>query len=104
MVGTELPAVNTLTGLLPPCGTREMLRIFTPIVAQSSVDASLTIMFRLPSCGVPPPFEPRLALELEPHATENRGIAANVSPRKIRDNLEFIFRLLRRLGGLHSFV
>ena len=90
MDGTELPAVKTLTGLPPPCGTSEMLRIFTPIVAQSSVEASLTIMFTLPSC-VPPPPEPRLALELEPHATEKSGIAANASPRKIRDNLEFIF-------------
>ena len=67
-----------------------MLRIFTPMVAQSSVEASLTIMFTLPSC-VPPPFEPRSALELEPHATEKRGIAANTNPSKIRDNLEFIF-------------
>src|SRR5216683_3148053 len=101
MVGTELPAVRTLTGLPPPCGTSEMLRIFTPMLAQSSVEASLTIMFTLPFC-VPPPVEPRLALELVPHATENSGIAANTSPMKIRDILEFIFRLLRRRDGLHS--
>ena len=60
------------------------------MVAQSSVEASLTIMFTLPSC-VPPPLGSELALELEPHATENRGIAAMTSPKKIRDNLEFIF-------------
>src|SRR5580704_10912665 len=80
-----------------------MFMIFTPMVAQSSVEASLTIVFTLPFC-VPPPFEPKPALELEPQATEKRGIAANTDHRKIRDNLEFIFRLLRRLGGLHSFV
>jgi hypothetical protein len=73
------------------------------MVAQSSVEASLTIMFTLPSCG-PLPFEPELALELVPHATEKKGTAANTSPRKMRDTLEFIFRLLRRRGGLHSFV
>src|ERR1700722_14152040 len=90
MVGTELPAVKTLTGLPPPCGTSEMLRIFTPIVAQSSVEASLTIMFTLPLC-VPPPPEPRLTLELVPHAMEKNGIVAINRPRKIRDNVDFIF-------------
>jgi hypothetical protein len=54
------------------------------------VEASLTIMFTLPFC-VPPPFEPNPALEVEPHATEKRVIAANTDPSKIRDNLEFIF-------------
>jgi hypothetical protein len=54
------------------------------------VEASLTIILTLPSC-VPPPLEPRLAPELDPHATENNGIAATTRPKKIRDNLEFIF-------------
>jgi hypothetical protein len=60
------------------------------MVAQSSVEASLTIMFTLPSEVVPPP-EPELALELEPHAKVKRGIVAKVSPMRKRDNLEFIF-------------
>jgi len=47
-------------------------------------------MFRDP-VWLPPPPVPELALELEPQATENSGIAAITSPRKIRDVLEFIF-------------
>jgi hypothetical protein len=90
MVGTEFPAVKTVTGLPPPCGTSEILRIFTPMVAQSSEEASLTIIFTLPFCD-PASFEPALALELVPHATEKSGIAAIISPRKIRDDLEFMF-------------
>jgi hypothetical protein len=47
-------------------------------------------MFTLPFCPPAPP-DPKLALELDPHATENKGIAANTTPRKMRDFLEFIF-------------
>ncbi len=65
-----------------------MLMIFTPIVAQSSVEASLTIMFTIPDCE--PPVEPTPAPELLPHATENKGIAAATNPINIRDTLDFI--------------
>jgi hypothetical protein len=37
--------------LPPPCGTRAIDRTLTPIVAQSSLDASLIIMETLPVCG-----------------------------------------------------
>jgi len=66
-----------------------MLKIFTPMVAQSSVEASLTIMLTLPDCE--PPVEPIPAPELVPHATENKGIAAATNPKNIRDTLDFIF-------------
>jgi hypothetical protein len=52
--------------------------------------------------GLLPSGEPVLALEPDPQPTENRGIAAIASPKKMRFILEFIFRLLRRPDDLHS--
>jgi hypothetical protein len=46
-------------------------------------------MLTIPDCGVP--VIPWLPLVLVPHATENNGIAAAITPKNIRDTLEFIF-------------
>src|SRR5579864_1943197 len=74
----------------------EMLKILTPIVAQSSVEASLTIMLTLPVCPPPPPS----MLELEPQAVENNGSAASTIPNNKREALEFICPLSWRHPGL----
>src|SRR5450755_3381787 len=44
-------AVYTVTLLPPPCGTSAMERILTPIVAQSSLEASLTSIGTVALCG-----------------------------------------------------
>src|SRR5579883_130793 len=47
-MGAGEGAVNTVTAGPPPCGFREMLNTFTPITAQSSVEASCIITFTFP--------------------------------------------------------
>src|SRR6266480_673295 len=47
-MGAGVGAVYTVTGAPPPCGVREMPRILTPMVAQSSEEASLTTRGTLP--------------------------------------------------------
>jgi hypothetical protein len=64
-----------------------MLKIFASMAAQSSVEASLTEMLRVPFCPPPPP-EPPL-LQLEPHAMEKNGAVARINPKKTRDVLKF---------------
>jgi hypothetical protein len=67
MVGAGLGAVHTVTALPPPCGTSAMLSNFTPMVAQSSEGASLTIRDMLAVAWVPEPEEPEALLpELPP--------------------------------------
>ena len=50
MTGAGLGAVYTVTLLPPPCGTSAIDRTFTPMVAQSSDEASLTITARFAVC------------------------------------------------------
>src|SRR6266403_998179 len=50
--GAGLGADHTVTALPPPCGTSAMLSSFTPIVAQSSEDASLIVSGMVPDIGV----------------------------------------------------
>jgi hypothetical protein len=47
-VGAVAGAVYTVTSLPPPCGTSAMDRTLTPIVAQSSLDESLSSIETLP--------------------------------------------------------
>src|SRR5271168_3889968 len=51
-MGTVAGAVYTVTLEPPPCGTSAIDRTLTPIVAQSSVDASLNSIETLPVWGV----------------------------------------------------
>jgi len=48
IIGAGVGAVNTVSGEPPPCGVREMLTTFTPMVAQSSVDPSCIRRASLP--------------------------------------------------------
>src|SRR5712671_1398100 len=50
--GAGLGADHTVAALPPPCGTSAMLSSFTPIVAQSSEDASLIVSGMVPDIGV----------------------------------------------------
>src|SRR6266849_1076084 len=85
-----------LTALPPPCGTSEIDKILTPMVAQSSVEASLITMATVPFCG-PAPSE-ALEFELLQPAT-NTGAAANSKARVRRRLLKFICVLLQKCKG-----
>jgi hypothetical protein len=50
VTGTGLGAEYTVTLLPPPCGMSAIDMIFTPMVAQSSDEASLTITARFAVC------------------------------------------------------
>src|SRR6516165_990899 len=87
-----------ITSLPPPCGVSETDKILTPIVAQSSVEASLTSRFNVPFCA----WGVGLALlELEPeppdeHPVKNSVNAADASPSNTPLTLHFIGLLLGR--------
>src|SRR5580698_743005 len=83
-VGTVVGAVHTVTALPPPCGMSATLNNFTPMHAQSSEGASLTIkgMVAIEVGGVPPevPEVPEvleaLLLPPPPHAARLAARAA----------------------------
>src|SRR5471032_1468279 len=88
MIGAGVGAVYTVTGVPPPWGVKEMESTLTPMVAQSSVEASLTVVVSVPFWGVglrgvdaelPPP-----------QPTTNIGIAAKLKPRIIRETCDFM--------------
>src|SRR6516165_9826393 len=86
------------TSLPPPCGVSETDKILTPIVAQSSVEASLTSRFTVPFCGCGVGLG---LLELEPeppdeHPIEKKMNADDVSPSITPLTLHFIGLLLGR--------
>src|SRR6516162_3790050 len=86
------------TSLPPPCGVSETDKILMPIVAQSSVEASLTSRFTVPFCGwgaglgllEPEPERP------DEHPVENSMNAADASPSITPLTLQFIGLLLGR--------
>src|SRR5215831_19262556 len=86
------------TSLPPPCGVKETDKILTPIVAQSSVEASLTSRFTVPFCtwGVglgllePEPEPP------DEHPVENSMNVADANPCITPLRLHFIGLLLGR--------
>ena len=75
MTGTGLGAVYTVTLPPPPCGMSAIDMIFTPMVAQSSDEASLTITARFAVCVgvevVVPTGEPPELSEPPPHAASS---------------------------------
>src|SRR6516164_2032355 len=84
------------TSLPPPCGVSETDKILTPIVAQSSVEASLTSRFIVPFCAWGVGLE---LLEPEPeppdeHPVENSMNIADASPSITPLTLHFIALLL----------
>ena len=78
-MGAGVGAVYTVTGAPPPCGTSAMLSTLTPMTAQSSLEASLTMTAIVALGGggleatevdpVPPPQAARLN-EAKTHALE----------------------------------
>jgi hypothetical protein len=78
--------VKTTTGVPPPWGFREMLKILTPTVAQSLAGSSLTIIESWPV------RVPELLLEelLFPPQPESTKVRATRNPTSARVSLEFI--------------
>jgi len=80
MHGAGLGAVYTVTSLPPACGVNAIDRTFTPIVAQSSAGASLTIKLTVPFCDCGVVFR-GLELELpDEHPMEKSVNAAEAAP------------------------
>jgi hypothetical protein len=89
-VGTGLGAEYTVTLLPPPCGMSAIDMILTPMVAQSSDEASLTITASFAVCGVEVDVlvvEPPELSDPPPHA--DRSTAAMLSDNS-RDELDII--------------
>src|SRR5580700_6090705 len=77
-MGGVAGAVYTVTLLPPPCGTNAMDSTLTPIVAQSSLDASVISIDTLAVCGVTgegamlePPPPPQAAISAASAPTGN---------------------------------
>src|SRR5271157_553781 len=84
-----------VTSLPPPCGVRETDRTRTPMVAQSSVEASLMKRLTVPfwGCGLGFGLGDE---ELLPHPAEKSIRAAGTRPSVRRAIEDFIGTLLRR--------
>ena len=86
MTGTGLGAVYTVTLAPPPCGMSAIDMILTPMVAQSSEEASLTITARFAVCvGVEDVVltaePPELSEPPPPHAASSVAAMASESAR-----------------------
>src|SRR5260370_30429434 len=87
MIGGGLVAVKTTTAVPPPWGFRDMLKTFTPTVAQSLAGSSLIIIESWPVCvcdGV-------LLGEFEfPPQPEITTTSASTNSASTRETLEFM--------------
>src|SRR5579863_2022855 len=86
-MGAGEGAVYTVTLLPPPCGTSAMERTLTPIVAQSSLEASLTSMETFALCGAEggglmPPLDPP-----PPHAASKEPARLSADNRDLFENM-----------------
>src|ERR1700723_255797 len=87
-VGAGEGAVYTVTLPPPPCGTKAMERTFTPMVAQSSVEASLMSIETFALCGaevggfIEPPLEPP-----PPHAASTALARPSANNRDLFENI-----------------
>src|SRR5208283_2014668 len=87
----------TTTGLPDPIGTRAIDDTLTPIVAQSSVEASLIIMLTAPLLEL-------CVEEVVPHAAVKNSIAVTVRPSVERETRLFIlFSPRETLWPLRNF-
>src|SRR5215471_1362879 len=83
MTGAGDDAVYTVTFAPPPCGMSAMLRTFTPIVAQSSDDASLTKIETVPFWGV-------CVMDEEPDPPPPHPLNTNTSAQQIAAESSFV--------------
>ena len=87
-MGAGVGAVYTVTLPPPPCGTSAIDSTLTPMVAQSSDDASLNSIETLPLCGVElsvllePPLEPP-----PPHAASSAAATLTDNSREDVGNI-----------------
>src|SRR5580704_19163118 len=95
---TGVGAVYTTTGVPPPWGVSEILKIFTPISAQSFTGSSLTIMEIWPF-WVPGLLE-ELELLLQPHNSNGIVAIKHMSTRVALEFIEFSLRSLRQFARL----
>src|SRR5271169_6101227 len=110
-MGTVEGAVYTVTLLPPPCGISAMDRTLTPIVAQSSVDASLSIVDKLPvcDCGIvglvgatplePPPPQAASSAAIAP-ANNNRDSLGTMIPVSSKLAKNFPWHFLARESAI----
>jgi hypothetical protein len=76
-MGVGVEAVKTVMGEPPPWGVSATLRTLTPIVAQSSLEASCITNATVPFCVAPEPLEDDP--EVLPHPTNNSGSVATTN-------------------------